>query len=62
MTYFIYIIASLLSEIQHFFSNIGNSPYLDFIKMFIGCVAWIGGLVLFVKWNEKKKTKEAVAA
>ncbi len=47
---------------QNFFSGLATSPYLDMIKMLVGSFAWFGGLVLFVKWNEKRKTKHSAAA
>jgi len=56
------VFASFLSSLQNFFSGLAISPYLDMIKMLTGCFAWFGGLVLFVKWNEKRKTKQAEAA
>jgi hypothetical protein len=53
--------ASFFPALLNFFSNLAASPYLDMIKMFVGCVGWIGSLVLFVKWNEKRKNKKTVA-
>lgn len=54
--------ASFFPALEDFFSSLSTSPYLDMIKMFTGCIGWIGSLVLFVKWNEKRKSKHTVAA
>ena len=54
--------ATFFPALQNFFSSLTDSPYLDMIKMFVGCIGWIGSLVLFVKWNEKRKNRAAVAA
>ncbi len=39
-----------------------NPVYLDLIKMFAGCIGWIGGLTLFMYMREKKKAATVAIA
>jgi len=51
------VITSILSQLENLLNSIAGSPYIDMIKMFVGCTAWIGGLVLFIRWKDKRKQK-----
>ena len=48
---------SIIAQLQGFFTSL-DPAYLDFAKIVVGCVGWIGGLVLFMWWKEKNKKQE----
>lgn len=50
----IVLLTPMLSQLQHFFSNIPPG-YLDIIKIFAGSIGWVGGLTLFMWMREKRK-------
>lgn len=54
------IFVSLFMQVQQFFTAM-DPAYLDLIKIFTGCIGWIGGLTLFVWWKERHKTARVMA-
>jgi hypothetical protein len=46
----------LMSLISSFINNLSsnNPAYLDLVKLFVGSVLWIGGLVGFMYWRQYK--------
>jgi len=53
-----FLIFCLISSIK---SLPANSPaYLDILKVLVGSTAWIGGLVGYMYWREKKMKTASV--
>ncbi|HTS43106.1 MAG TPA: hypothetical protein VMH01_01815 [Puia sp.] len=44
----------IFGQIQHFIASI-DPAYMDLFKIFAGTIGWIGSLVLFMWWKEKRK-------
>jgi hypothetical protein len=49
-----YILISLLSTMVDHLPAANNPAYLDLLKMIVGSVLWIGGLVGFMYWKQFK--------
>ena len=47
-------LVSVFAQLSSLISNL-DPAYFDILKIFAGCIGWIGGLTLFVWWKEKKK-------
>jgi hypothetical protein len=57
MYHFLFVqLASFVSHIQGI-----NPAYLDVVKIFVGSIAWVGGLTFFMWWREKHKNTEVRA-
>jgi hypothetical protein len=57
MYHFLFVqLASFVSHIQEI-----NPAYLDLLKIFVGSIAWIGGLTLFM-WRREKHKNSAIRA
>ena len=54
--YILYLIISFVMNLPK-----DNPAVLDIVKVFVGSIAWIGGLVLFLYLRERKLKKLKVA-